>query len=113
MIVDMLQKEGLPQELSWLPLVESGFIVSALSDQRALGLWQFIPSTGHKFGLSRDEYIDERLDPEKSTQAAIDYFKELHSHFGDWSTALAAYNCGETRVLRIIRNQKIKYLDIF
>ena len=113
MIVDMLQKEGLPQELSWLPLVESGFIVNALSDQRALGLWQFIPSTGHKFGLSRDEYIDERLDPEKSTQAAIDYFKELHSHFGDWSTALAAYNCGETRVLRIIRNQKIKYLDNF
>ena len=113
MIVDMLQKEGLPQELSWLPLVESGFIVNALSDQRALGLWQFIPSTGHKFGLSRDEYIDERLDPEKSTQAAIDYFKELHSHFGDWSTALAAYNCGEARVLRIIRNQKIKYLDNF
>ena len=106
MIVDMLQKEGLPQELSWLPLVESGFIVNALSDQRALGLWQFIPSTGHKFGLSRDEYIDERLDPEKSTQAAIDYFKELHSHFGDWSTALAAYNCGENRVLRIITKTK-------
>ena len=113
MIVDMLQKEGLPQELSWLPLVESGFIVRALSDQRALGLWQFIPSTGHKFGLSRDEHIDERLDPEKSTQAAIDYFKELHSHFGDWSTALAAYNCGENRVLRVIRNQKINYLDNF
>ena len=113
MIVDMLQKEGLPQELSWLPLVESGFIVKALSDQRALGLWQFIPSTGHKFGLSRDEHIDERLDPEKSTQAAIDYFKELHSHFGDWSTALAAYNCGENRVLRVIRNQKINYLDNF
>jgi membrane-bound lytic murein transglycosylase D len=96
-----------------LPLVESGFVVNALSGQRALGLWQFIPSTGYKFGLSRNEYIDERLDPKKSTQAAIEYFKELHSHFGDWSTALAAYNCGENRVLRVIRNQKIKYLDNF
>ena len=112
-IVDMLKKEGLPQELSWLPLVESGFMVKALSKQRALGLWQFIPSTGYKFGLSRNQYIDERLNPEKSTQAAISYLKELHSLFGDWSTVLAAYNCGETRVLRVIRNQKINYLDNF
>ena len=112
-IVEMLIKEGLPQELSWLPLVESGFIVKALSKQRALGLWQFIPSTGYKFGLSRNQYIDERLNPEKSTQAAISYLKELHSQFGDWSTVLAAYNCGETRVLRVIRNQKINYLDNF
>jgi membrane-bound lytic murein transglycosylase D len=109
----MLVKEGLPQELSWLPLVESGFVVKALSKQRALGLWQFIPSTGYKFGLSRNQYIDERLNPEKSTQAAISYLKELHSLFGDWSTVLAAYNCGETRVLRVIRNQKINYLDNF
>ena len=113
MIVDLLKNEGLPEELSWLPLVESGFIVNALSGQKALGLWQFIPSTGYKFGLSRNEYIDERLDPKKSTQAAIEYFKELHSHFGDWSTSLAAYNCGENRVLRVIRNQKTKYLDNF
>jgi membrane-bound lytic murein transglycosylase D len=112
-IVDMLKKEGLPKELSWLPLVESGFMVKALSKQRALGLWQFIPSTGYKFGLSRNQYIDERLNPEKSTQAAIGYLKELHSLFGDWSTVLAAYNCGETRVLRVIRNQKINYLDNF
>jgi membrane-bound lytic murein transglycosylase D len=113
MIVDLLKIEGLPEELSWLPLVESGFVVNALSGKRALGLWQFIPSTGYKFGLSRNEYIDERLDPKKSTQAAIEYFKELHSHFGDWSTSLAAYNCGENRVLRVIRNQKTKYLDNF
>jgi membrane-bound lytic murein transglycosylase D len=113
MIVDMLIEEDLPQELSWLPLIESGFKAKALSKARALGLWQFIPSTGYKFGLSRNKYIDERLDPLKSTQAAISYLKELHSHFGDWSTVLAAYNCGETRVLRVIRNQKIKYLDNF
>ena len=113
MIIDMLKKADLPQELSWLPLVESGFRAKALSKARALGLWQFIPSTGYKFGLNRSRYIDERLDPVKSTQAAIDYFKELHSHFGDWSTVLAAYNCGEKRVWRIIRNQKINHLDNF
>jgi membrane-bound lytic murein transglycosylase D len=113
MIVDMLKEEDLPQELSWLPLIESGFRVKALSKARALGLWQFIPSTGYKFGLGRNRYIDERLDPKKSTQAAIDYLKALHSHFGDWSTVLAAYNCGETRVWRLIQKQKINYLDNF
>jgi len=97
-----MKKAGLPEELSWLPLIESGFKIRALSKSRALGLWQFIPSTGYKFGLNRNYYIDERLDPVKSTKAAIAYFKELHKIFGDWSTVLAAYNCGEGRVLRII-----------
>ncbi|MBT8370503.1 MAG: transglycosylase SLT domain-containing protein, partial [Deltaproteobacteria bacterium] len=113
MIVDMLKEEDLPQELSWLPLIESGFRAKILSKSRALGLWQFIPSTGYKFGLNRNRYIDERMDPEKSTRAAIAYLKELHGHFGDWSTVLAAYNCGENQVLRVIRNQKINYLDNF
>ncbi len=113
MIVALLKEEDLPQELSWLPLIESGFRETALSKSRALGLWQFIPSTGYKFGLSRNRYIDERLDPDKSTRAAIGYLRELHSHFGDWATVLAAYNCGENRVLRIIRKQKINYLDNF
>ena len=112
-IVAELKKAGLPEELSWLPLIESGFKIRALSRARALGLWQFIPSTGYKFGLSRNYYIDERLDPEKATIAAIAYLKELHKLFGDWTTALAAYNCGEYRVLRTIRKQKINYLDNF
>jgi len=112
-IVEELKKAGLPEELSWLPLIESGFKIRALSSARALGLWQFIPSTGHKFGLTRNYYIDERMDPEKSTRAAIAYFKELHKLFGDWTTALAAYNCGEYRVLKTIRRQKINYLDNF
>lgn len=112
-IVAELKKAGLPEELSWLPLIESGYKIRALSHARALGLWQFIPSTGHKFGLSRNYYIDERLDPEKATKAAISYLKELHNLFGDWTTALAAYNCGESRVLRIIRKQRINYLDNF
>ena len=112
-IVAELKKAGLPEEISWLPLIESGFKIRALSRARALGLWQFIPSTGYKFGLSRNYYIDERLDPEKATIAAIAYLKELHKLFGDWTTALAAYNCGEYRVLRTIRKQKINYLDNF
>jgi len=112
-IVAELKKAGIPEELSWLPLIESGFKIRALSRARALGLWQFIPSTGYKFGLNRNYYIDERLDPEKATIAAIAYLKELHKLFGDWTTALAAYNCGEYRVLRIIRRQKINYLDNF
>ena len=112
-IVQALKEAGLPEELSWLPLIESGYKVRALSKARALGLWQFIPSTGYKFGLKRDKYIDERLDPMKSTTAAISYMNELHDIFGDWSTVLAAYNCGEGKVLRIIRDQNINYLDNF
>lgn len=112
-ILEALKKEGMPEALAWLPLIESGFKAKALSSARALGLWQFIPSTGYKFGLKRDKYVDERLDFIKATDAAIAYLKELHSIFGDWATALAAYNCGEGRVLKVIRTQKINYLDNF
>lgn len=112
-IVKYLKEAGLPEELSWLPLVESGFSITALSRARALGLWQFIPSTGYKFTLQRDRWVDERMDLEKSTRAAIAYLKELHGIFGDWLTCLAAYNCGEGRVIRVISKQHINYLDHF
>jgi membrane-bound lytic murein transglycosylase D len=112
-ILKAFKEAGMPHELTWLPLIESGFKVRALSRARALGLWQFIASTGYRYGLKRDQWIDERMDPDKSTAAAIAYLKELHQMFGDWTTALAGYNCGEWAVMNRIKTQKINYLDNF
>jgi membrane-bound lytic murein transglycosylase D len=113
MILDALEESGLPTELSWLPLVESGFKARAISKAGALGLWQFISYTGLRYGLSRNNWVDERMDPQKATKAAIKYLTELEGLFGDWDTALAAYNCGERRVLSVIGAQSNVYLDDF
>jgi len=112
-IQEELRKAGAPEELGWLPIVESWFQVRALSRARALGMWQFISSTGYRYGLTRDKYIDERMDPYKATSAAIKYLTELHSFFGEWTTALASYNCGEGAVQRAINAQQINYMDNF
>ncbi|HSL81303.1 MAG TPA: LysM peptidoglycan-binding domain-containing protein [Thermoanaerobaculia bacterium] len=113
MILQRLRAAGLPEQLSWLPLVESGFKSRALSHAQALGLWQFISSTGYRYGLERSDWVDERMDPEKATDGAIGYLTDLHGLFGDWMTALAAYNCGERAVLRQIQNQPVSYFDRF
>lgn len=113
MILEELRKERLPEQLAWIPLIESGFKPRALSRARALGMWQFIRSTGYRYGLKQDKYVDERMDPVKSTLAAIKYMVELHDMFGDWTTAIAAYNCGEAQVQRVIRAQKVDYFDSF
>jgi membrane-bound lytic murein transglycosylase D len=113
MILEELRRERLPEQLAWIPLIESSFKPRALSRARALGMWQFIRSTGYRYGLKQDKYVDERMDPVKSTRAAIQYMIELHDMFGDWTTAIAAYNCGEAAVQRVIRAQKVDYFDSF
>jgi membrane-bound lytic murein transglycosylase D len=113
MIREKMKQAGLPEELSWMPMIESWFKVNAFSRAAALGMWQFISSTGYRFGLKRNRWIDERMDFEKATDAAIKYLDELHAMFGDWTTALAAYNCGEFRVQRVIRSQRLEYMDNF
>jgi len=113
MIVQEFRQAGIPEELSWLPMIESSFKVRALSRARALGLWQFISSRASLYDLKQDRYIDERMDALKETRAAARYLSDLHGLFGDWTTALAGYNCGEFRVQRVISNQQIDYLDNF
>jgi membrane-bound lytic murein transglycosylase D len=99
-IKGIIEHEGLPAELAYLPLVESNFKTQARSRAGAGGLWQFMPTTGKRYGLEIDWHVDERYDLEKSTYAAIRHLSNLHSLFASWELALAAYNAGETTVWR-------------
>ncbi|MFZ8785162.1 lytic transglycosylase domain-containing protein, partial [Thermocrinis sp.] len=99
-IVPILQKHGLPEELALLPAIESAFNPFAVSRAGAAGLWQLMPSTARRYGLRVDREIDERFDVIKSTEAAAMYLKDLYQMFKDWELALAAYNCGEYCVAR-------------
>ncbi len=101
-------EKKLPQDLKFLPIIESEFYPFARSPAAAVGIWQFIPGTGRRFGLQIDEWVDERLDPVKASNAAADYLGTLYGMFGDWSLALASYNCGENRVASAIDNADIK-----
>jgi hypothetical protein len=112
-----LAKQGVPQELAWLPLIESGFKLRAESQAKALGLWQFMPRTGDSLGLERDRWIDSRMSPEQATEAAAAYLKYLHNRFGDWNKALAAYNWGEGNINKTIRRtgrspERVSFWDI-
>jgi membrane-bound lytic murein transglycosylase D len=102
-LVSTLTKAGLPQDIVWQSLVESAHNPTIKSPAGAAGLWQFMPETARMYGLTVDRWMDERLDPERATEAAAKMMRDLYQRFGNWELALSAYNMGEAGLLRAIR----------
>lgn len=103
MISAKLEQHDMPQDLIYLAMIESGFNPKAKSPAKAGGLWQFISETGKRYGLTVNKHVDERNQPAKATDAALSYLGDLYDRFGSWYLAAAAYNTGENRVARVMR----------
>ncbi len=112
---EALARHGLPDELKYLSIVESGLRPNAISRANAVGLWQFISSTGKMYGLRNGWYVDERMDPYEATDAACRHLKDLYRMFDSWELALAAYNCGPGNVRKAIRRSgyKRKFWEVY
>lgn len=109
-IRQVFEEEGIPEDLAYLPIIESSFNAYETSHAGAQGLWQFIPPTGRLYGLRQNYWYDERRDPEKSTKAAAKHLKRLYRNFKNWAIVLAAYNAGGGRIGRAIRKKKTNNL---
>jgi membrane-bound lytic murein transglycosylase D len=120
MIYAKLRQRNMPEDLIYLALVESGYRVSIYSKAHAAGVWQFIPQTGRRYGLTVDFWQDTRYNTEAATDAALSYLSDLYDEFGDWYLAMASYNCGENRIRRLVKEglaknpnlKKISYWDL-
>jgi membrane-bound lytic murein transglycosylase D len=102
MIREKLRRRGMPEDLVYLAMIESGFNPEAHSAADAVGIWQLVPDTARRWGLTVDDTVDERRDAEKATDAALSYLSYLYNRFGSWYLAAAAYNTGENRVARVM-----------
>lgn len=106
LMAPILERNGVPQDMLYLAAIESYLNPRAVSPAKAAGMWQFMPSTAKEYGLEVNDYVDERYDVEKATQAACRYLKNAYSRYGNWESVAASYNCGMGRVTSELANQQ-------